>query len=402
MKRNVLWISCHAPYDGVRHAGGQVHNYYIKKSLKANNLGIELITFCDADQYDDVLKDHAKYNLKSVVIPWTKSGIYERVVRKIRSINSKYNPFARYCEVTNEEYFVKILQSIEKLSCKKPDIVILQWTQIGLFASRLKKIFPEAKFILIEEDVVYLSYYRKKNAQSGIKKVIADYKYQKIKRLELESLKCADLVILNNPKDECLVKSGGIERTWRWTPYFNNMLDLQREKISKDIVFFGAMSRPENHDSVMWFINNVFNKIKDENIRFVVVGNKPKKELIDTTSKRIIVTGFVESVRPYFQKSLCCVAPLVMGAGVKIKVLESLSAGIPVLTNDIGIEGIPASDGKEYIHCNTPEDYVNAIERLIANPEYGIELGEHAKEFIRKNYDYKKDADAFISKLEKM
>lgn len=401
MKKKVLWISSFAPYDRVRHAGGQVHNFYLKRALQANNLEISLITFCDADQYYDVLEDHKNYQLNSVVVPWVKDYTCTSVARKLSSINNQYNPFTKYCGVTNNEYIVNILESIKKINCNDPDVIILQWTQVGLFISQLKKKFPKTKFVLIEEDVVFLSYYRKARVAKGIKKPIANYRYNKVKQLELEALKMADLVVLNNPKDEKLVNDEKIRKTWRWTPYFNNMVDLSRDsKLSKDIVFFGAMSRNENHDSAMWFINNVFNKIDDEDIRFVIVGDKPKKELLDIVNDRIIVTGFVESVLPYFKKSLCCVAPLVMGAGVKIKVLESMSAGIPVLTNDIGIEGIPAVNRREYIYCDTPEDYTKAVNQLLTNPNYGIQLGKNAKDFIRKNYDYRQDAWDFIRKLE--
>ena len=70
----------------------------------------------------------------------------------------------------------------------------------------------------------------------------------------------------------------------------------------------------------------------------------------------ITVTGFVKEISKYFEQSLCLVAPLVLGAGIKIKVLEAMSAGLPVLTNQIGIEGIPAQNGIHYYYCERPQE----------------------------------------------
>ncbi len=88
--------------------------------------------------------------------------------------------------------------------------------------------------------------------------------------------------------------------------------------------------------------------------------------------------------------------PLLRGAGIKIKVLEGLSAGIPVLTNEVGIEGIGAAPGTEYLHCTTPEEYAKIVKDLI----YGIIpigfLEKNAREFMEKNYDAGARVQAFI------
>lgn len=81
-------------------------------------------------------------------------------------------------------------------------------------------------------------------------------------------------------------------------------------------------------------------------------------------SDKVKIIGFVESIDKIFSESMCFAAPLTLGAGIKIKVIEAMYAGIPVLTNDIGMEGIPAIAGRDYYHCSTPEDYADIIRRL--------------------------------------
>ena len=92
---------------------------------------------------------------------------------------------------------------------------------------------------------------------------------------------------------------------------------------------------------------------------------------------------------------MCIVAPLVLGAGIKIKVLEALSAGMPVLTNDIGIEGIPAQNGKEYIHCNEPNEYAKYIKQLHENRNLARKFSRNASSFIMSHYDLKQSMESF-------
>lgn len=403
MKKNVLWVSAAAPYDKVAHAGGQIHNYYLKELIKNEDIDVSLVTFCEYKDIDVVNKDLDFYGIKHELIYWTRDICLSNIYRKVLYEESQKNPFSKYCGLTNDYNRKRLLSILNKIK-NEPDIIILQWTQVILFIEDIKELFPNSKVIAIEEDVTYLSYYRKwKKSKDAVTVFVNGKRYKRFKEIEIGCLKKSDLVILNNPKDEKLVNNEGINNTWHWTPFFQDMTHSQRaEKPKGNIVFYGAMGRDENHDSAMWFINNVFNRIKNDNMKFLVIGNKPRQELIGMANDRVIVTGFVDSVEPYFKDALCCVAPLVMGAGVKIKVLEALSAGVPVLTNDIGIEGIPAHNNIDYFYCNSPEEYIDVINKLYSSTELAVDVGNAAKAFIAKNYDFKKDAITFANIIRKL
>ena len=142
------------------------------------------------------------------------------------------------------------------------------------------------------------------------------------------------------------------------------------------MLFYGAMARPENYKSAIWFIENVMPLLSDLDVRFVIVGARPDKSLLTYASDKVEITGFMDKVDPYFERCLCLVAPLVLGAGVKVKILEAMSSGIPVVTNHIGIEGIYAENGKHYIHCEAPEEYAECIHKLVNDIKKQHLLGE--------------------------
>ena len=80
------------------------------------------------------------------------------------------------------------------------------------------------------------------------------------------------------------------------------------------------------------------------------------------------------------------------GAGIKIKVLEAMSAGIPVLTNEIGIEGIPAVDGHDYLHCESNEDFVHGIQALMGNMALAYKIGNNSRQLCEKEFNYEKSS----------
>lgn len=398
-EKNVLWISLNAPYDKVDHAGGQVHNYYLKKLHRSGKFNIKLISFCHPSEIDKL--DLDDYGIDATIFPQENKGI-KHILWGIMHLETRYNPWNRYAGITYNFFEVKLRQEIKKLICEgyKPDIVILQWTQMVLFIHYLKKCFPNAKFICIEEDVTFLGIQR----FTELKPTWSNKKrYKTIKRIEIDALNTADYIICSNKKDMRLLDHENIKTPrWSWCPYFYNMRNVVRKNRNHDILFFGAMSREANWKSAIWFIEKVFQKIKDQSIRFVILGSKPPQELIKYKSNRILITGFVDNVEPYFQDSMCMVVPLQLGAGIKIKTLEGLSSGIPVLANSIGIEGIPAEHMQEYLRCESPDDFLNALNFVLQNEDKAKQIGENGKAFVNRNFNFEKDTARFIDLVSRL
>lgn len=398
----ILWISLLAPYDKVAHAGGKIHNYLLKYLKKSGQFDLYLISFAKESEKESI--DLDQYNISND-IQYASNRTIKCILRKMINALFGYTKFQGKGTFWNI-ITIKRKVRIYKMKNENPDVVILHWTSVGEQILWLKKKFPNAKFIIIEEDVSYLKESRKAANKVGMNKIWADFHYKIFKKCELKALSAADLVVLNNVKDCDLIIKDGIDskKTFVCVPYFNNMSRGMRHDINKDILFFGAMNRKENSEAAIWFINNVFKKLLgiDKNLRFVIVGGNPPLELIKMSNEHVLITGFIDDVSKYFEESLCCVAPLLMGAGVKIKVLEGLSSGIPVLTNDIGIEGIPAQNTKEYLHCTTEDDYINAIKYILNNKTFADIIGLNAKKFIREKYNYEKSASAFADLIHGM
>lgn len=403
-ERNVLWISPYVPYDEVSHAGGKIENYYIKGLKKQIN--VELISCFNTNEKDKI--DLDKYSIKATLqeVSSKKPKVF---LRKLMNLESTLNPFNKYGGFLQNYLEMCLKRAIKQYYIanrdKKIDVIILEWTEVGLLLSYIKMFFPNSKIIMIEEDVAFLGLKRKAEfSKNKLQKLVKKYKYRRLKKLELDFLQNVDLIAVNNDKDLNLLLDNGInkDRMFILTPYFDNYYSIPYKRENNNIVFFGAMSRKENYLSAIWFIKNVFPYIRDKSTKFIVIGGNPNPELLKYQSDRIKILGFVEDVSQYLSAALCLVAPLVLGAGIKIKILEALSSGVPVLTNNIGIEGIPAENQKEYFYCKKPADYIEAIDLLIKHPNIGESISRNAKQFIKNKYNIQDSLNLLVDKVKRL
>ncbi|WP_196007990.1 glycosyltransferase [Clostridium tyrobutyricum] len=407
MKYKILVISPFVPYDNVGHAGGKVHNYYLKRFNKDKHFQVKLITFGDLSEKNKI--DLKKYSIDYKVFYNKKKFIHRLKKLLFYNINKKFNPLDKnggFVDYYNKRAIINYLNQLKEKKYQ-PDIIILTWTQVVLLIPYIKNIYPLCKYVAIEHDVSYLSLYRKYlYGKNPIKKYIKFIKYKNLKKSELRSLKEFDLVMPLNVKDMNLLIKENLARYTKLDyicPYFTDLYFVKQNFTENNIMFFGAMDRQENYESCIWFIENVFNKLLkiDKSFKFFIVGNKPNEKLYRYSNDNIIITGFVDDVTEYFSKALCMVVPLLLGAGIKIKVLEGMSAGLPVLTNDIGIEGIPASDN-DFIYCKVADDYIRNIMVLKDDTNKCIEIGNNARKFIKENFNLDKSYEKYKNNILKL
>ncbi len=127
--KKLVWISAYLPYDTVKHAGGKIHNYYLKELLGADQYDVRLISF-----YQPGEEEHFTFHNRIRCDLTCYYGGFRKILRGIEEIPFKYNPFDRYGGMANPyslRHILKILRAYREEGFL-PDIVIMEWTQIAL------------------------------------------------------------------------------------------------------------------------------------------------------------------------------------------------------------------------------------------------------------------------------
>ena len=321
MPIKVLWISNFAPVSTSADAGSKTFQFYYRRFTEDSRFDVRLISCGFYKQKEAIEQELAGQEHK--IIYWNDP--HDSKVSKIKNIESKYSPVNRYCNLLSNTTVSKIEKTVNgyKRDGYEPEVVILEWTNMVLLAPKIRTVFPDAMIVASEHDVTFIGYERKSKYYKGLQGAGWKLRYSREKKKEIDALKCCDLILPHNASNvDALVEQGIEKGKLQWlVPYFQNMADCKIALKGRDILFFGAMSRPENYLSALWFIEKVMPLLKDLDVRFVILGSRPPEDLGKYESDHVIITGFVESIVPYFEHSMCFAAPLVLGARIKVKIL---------------------------------------------------------------------------------
>ena len=236
------------------------------------------------------------------------------------------------------------------------DALIFNFGQVfayALFAGHSRK-------IVITHDVMIQKFSRQKN-------IFGYLENRFVKFSERLLYKTATLIFCHSPKDETLIRNIYGVKAHHISLYFDELLLRTDYKtiVPKDyFVMYGAWGRKENTEGLTWFLDEVFPRTPRLNIK-IIGGNMPSdvRRKIDETD-RVEYLGFVENPYGYIAEAQGLIAPLFHGAGIKVKVVEALALGTPVLGSAVAWEGIdlylPLGEHTRIV--DTPEEYVRILE----------------------------------------
>ena len=180
-------------------------------------------------------------------------------------------------------------------------------------------------------------------------------------------------------------------------------LDLPEQP--ETIIFTGAMSFPPNVTAVLHFYHNILPLIRRElpNVRFVIAGRDPAPSIAALASDPFVtITGFVDDMRPWLARANLMICPMVMGSGIKNKVLEALAMSRPVVATTMGVEALEVSSGHELVIADTAEAFAAATLALLRDAAARRRMGAAGRELVLRRYTWGACAasyDAIYSQL---
>jgi polysaccharide biosynthesis protein PslH len=168
---------------------------------------------------------------------------------------------------------------------------------------------------------------------------------------------------------------------------------VNRQPKADHILHIGTMYWPPNIDGILWFIRQVYPLIRAQypGARFDVVGARPPQEIVELggDSTGINVTGYVDNPTPYLEQTGVMVVPLRAGGGMRVKILNALAQGLPIVSTSLGCEGIMVTHDQNILIADTSADFAEAVLRLLKNPELAAQLGRHSRQLAEELYDYR-------------
>ena len=174
------------------------------------------------------------------------------------------------------------------------------------------------------------------------------------------------------------------------TEYFEPCYDMNRQNT---LIFAGRLDQFANRDGMIYFCTKVWPKLKEKNqkLNFVIIGSNPPDQLIEISKHDVNfqLLGYVDDVRPYFAQATACVCPIRTGGGTRIKILDALAMGMPIISTTIGCEGINVTPEKDIIIANEPEEFIQQTVRILNDPALRGDLSKNARKNAVDVYSWK-------------
>lgn len=257
---------------------------------------------------------------------------------------------------------------------KSDDVLIVD----SLFASMaLEAKFSCAKKILRAHNVEFKIWedYAADKKNSRLKRQILRFLSRRLKKAELDALQRFDEVWTISKEDQRSFETLGIHQCTH-LPVSLESKSIERNYDSNEAFFLGSYSWGPNQEAID-YLCSIYQRI-EMNSKLHLIGSKQEH----LSTECIVQHGFVHELDELLEQLGFLAAPIFSGSGVKIKILESMQAGIPVLTTQLGAQGI--EDKEALCIANSKEEFELLLKRLIAEKELRERYGRFAQRYTEE------------------
>ena len=378
-------ITYHMPYPPS--SGTSIRNYHLLKNI-AGEHEVWIAAFVKADEADDSVAHMLEFCKGVEFVESNQSRALDRPWEAL-----KFLVRGRPIELRHYQS-QELIKKIQRLTSTIDfDIVDIVDSHMGLYLEVLPSELRR-KTVLTFIDVVYSKFDQISRLEPKLLRKLRTRVYsemmrtweprnaERFGRCITVSESDRQLILSSNPGLEIDVIPNGIDTKQ------NQILPPSQNRPT--LIYVGNMAYYPNIDAMLYFCRDVYPNIKKRvpDIELWITGINPPQEIQDLAREDIHVTGSVDDLLPYYERSTVCVVPLRAGGGTRLKILEAMALGRPVVSTSVGCEGLEVVDGEHLFIADTPEQFV---EKTLSLLEDGI-LRQHfvakARELVVKVYDW--------------
>ena len=379
--------------------GGKIKTFSTLKALSIMGNSVDLLCFSENSENDSGNVQKLKNICNDVQFIehklTTKSNIKYMMAVAFKSLFSKY-PFGIY------KYESKQMRDVIAKKIKENDYDIIYFDHLQMYKYFNSFDRKNVKFVLDqhnpESEIVYRTY---QNSNNFLKKIFLNIEYNKIRKFEKKALSDVDKIYALSENDVESMKHLNVNlKNFSVIPIGvidNGIINKKEDKNKKlTLMFIGTLTWNPNNQGILWFVRNVIPKLNESGIEYdlYIVGKNPSDELKELCESynNIFVTGYVNDVDEMYVKSDVMVVPLFVGSGQRVKIIESFSKGIPVISTSIGAEGLDCITDYNVVIADTDIEFVDSL-RKMSDETFRKKIASNA----RKTFEEKYSLEAYIS-----
>lgn len=372
--------------------GAKLRNYHLARVL-AERSRVTLLAFNDANEspfslenpYEQVVtvKRDAAYTFAKVL-----RGLWGRTPLPVLNYTTDSMKQALEGMLSEKDFDVVQVESIHLMAylptiraARKQPLVVCDWHNIE---SELMQRYSEREPNLLRRAYagktarLMSEFERRATREFDAHVVVSERDAQRLRAL--------------NPDARVFVIQNGVDTSYYSDAQIEKAAGAQRDAPGKRrIVFVGSMDYHANIEGAVKFAREVWPRLRarQPDLVFTIVGRNPSREVRELAlTPGIEVTGTVDDVRPFYRKAVAAIVPLNVGGGSRLKILEAMAAGVPVVSTTLGAEGLNVQDGENILIGDTNEQQIEAIVSMVENGEQRKQLVDGGRVLVSNHYDW--------------
>ncbi len=262
--------------------------------------------------------------------------------------------------------------------------------------------------IIDEHNAEYAVLMRGRESISNrVKRFLYDMRWKKTAAWETSLLSQYDAVVMVSEDDRDLILRARPELdNVRVVP---NGVDVDmhtpegREPDFDRMIYNGALTYSANLDAVRYFAEEIYPIISVERpeLKLYVTGRYEGVDLAGIGDcPGVVLTGYVDDMRKELARSAVCAVPLRAGGGSRLKILEAMASGLPVVSTKMGAEGIDAEDGSEILVAENAAEFARKVGILLDNPDVYKKIAVNGRRLVESKYSWKSLGEDFVKIVE--
>lgn len=394
---HLLILTPALPYP--THQGGALRNFGLIRGLAEHGYQITLLSFSEKD-VEASKTPLADYCEKIETVPILSRSKKER----IRDLILKPQPDLALRLESN--VFREKLQALLKETAF--DVVHFEGLEMAIYLPLVQALQPKAKRIYDAHNAEFslqkaISHIDRKHWKRFPAAVYSTIQAHRIAYFEKSICENAHAVICVSSEDREALKTLAPKSKFYVIPNGIYTADYLASEQNSDpntqnldlgeypIVFTGKMDYRPNIDAIVWMANNILPLIQEKihGAKLIVVGQKPPHSIQALNAHHNIeITGWVPAVQPYLYAARAYVAPLRMGSGTRLKLLEAFAAGCATVATPLAAAGLESAMDDVFVRAETAETFADAVIHILQDDAYRKILGEKAQKAVQTYYDW--------------
>lgn len=361
-------------------------NHTIRALCKKYELHV--MVFGEREREDTVSFDDALQPVHVIYVKRKPQGLCRTLLRRIFFFFSPMPYIAGMYRSSRLNKQIRRLHQQEKFDAICCESVVM--------SVNLPLDLHNTRLILFEENIEHVIYERSLAlTRNPLKKRYLKNETHKIKRFEKTRwTHFQSRCVCSSTDREIMKKESGLDS--RVLP---NCIDIhsytfpEKKEKKQNLLFIGSLNWHPNIDALCDFVHKVFPQLVKElpDIHLYIVGRNPVKKVFRLQtqfSRTITICSNVVDIKEYFRKADIFICPLRIGSGTRIKVLEAIASGVPVVTTSVGVEGLEFENGKELLIADTSEQFMASINNLLTDPTYYANIRDNAGKRVQDLYSF--------------